>query len=194
EPWALRAALELADEVERSFRAENGGYFSTGADSDGAGLIVRPMGVLDGATPSENAAAAELAWWAARYRSAPEAAERATAALLGVAEGAGTAPQAFGTALRLLSLDAAGEREVVLVAPKDAPELEAAMAVLRRLARPADVVLHLDSSAHPLADLPLAAGRVSDTQPKGLTAYVCRGGVCRLPVTEVSELEQSLRS
>ena len=194
EPWALRAALELADEIERGFAADNGGYFSTAAERDGAALIVRPMGLLDGATPSENAAAAELAWWAARYRSAPEAAERATAALLGVAEGAGTAPQAFGSALRLLSLDAADQREIVLVAAADAPELAAALAVVRRWGRPGDVVLQLSSTVHPLADLPLAAGRVTAAEPTSLSAYVCRGGVCRLPVNEANELERLLRT
>ena len=191
EPWALHWALELADEIDSRFRDENGGaYFSTGRDH---GLIVRPKGLLDGATPSENSAAAELAWWTARYRSDAAAAERALGALQGVSEGASAAPQAFGSALRLLSLDAGAEREIVLVAAEDAPELPAALEVVNRLARPDDVVLQLDTAAHRLAGLPLAAGRVSGETPVGVTAYVCRGGVCRLPVTQVGELERLLR-
>ena len=187
EPFALQWALELADIVERDFRDEDGGgYFNTASGK--GGLLLRPKGFVDGATPSENSAAAELAWWAARYRSDRAAADAALSSLRGVERGAEAAPQAFGSALRLLAMEAAGEREVVLVAPSDSPALEAAMSEVRRLARPSDVVLQLDDAGHPLAGLPLAEGRVGDSPPAGLGAYVCHAGVCRLPVAEPAEL------
>src|SRR5690606_12799616 len=187
EAWALEWALELADVVERDFHdREGGGYFNTAGTA--GGLLLRPKSFVDGATPSESAAAAELAWWAARYRSDSAAADAALASLQGVEQGAAAAPQAFGTALRLLAMQAQGEREVVLVAASGSAELQAAAAAVRRGARASDVVLHVGDTRHPLARLPLAQGRVDDAPPSGLTAYVCNGGVCRLPVSDPAQL------
>ncbi|HZJ10528.1 MAG TPA: thioredoxin domain-containing protein [Trueperaceae bacterium] len=191
EPWALLWALEFADEVEERFRdVVGGGYFNTA--SDAAELLMRPKGYLDGATPSENAAAAELSWWAARYRSDREAQARALTALQGVDDGAGTAPQAFGTALRLLAMEATAEREIVLVAGADSAALAGALASVSSLVRPADVVLQLDDATHPLAQLALAEGRVAGEVQGYLTAYVCSGGVCDLPVHDATELTRLL--
>jgi len=210
EPWALTWAFDLADQCEARFAdVAGGGFFTTASDADP--LLVRPKGRTDGATPSESVAAAELVWWAARYRSDMATAARALSGLGGVERGIRAAPQAFASSLRLLVKAARPAREVVVVGAGGSDELADLLAAFRLQDDGTDVVLVVASPerllgpgqplgagqplgpGHPLADLPLLEGRV-DRVVEGALAYVCHGGACELPVGDPAALSALLRS
>ncbi len=187
----LAWALLLADAVAARFADGVGGGFFSAAEGD-AGLIARPKGFLDGATPSENAAAAELTWWAARYRDDPAAAARAAAAVDGPAAAAAEAPQALASSARLARLQAAPQREVVIVGatPAALADLRGALATT---VDPGLLVLAVDATAPAdLLGLPLLAGRLGALAGGAPQAYVCRAGACRLPVGTAEGLAGAL--
>ncbi len=190
-------ALDLAEAVRRRFADEaHGGFFSTAIDADP--LLVRPKNYLDAATPSENAAAAELVWWAARYRDDATGVAQAEAALAGMDEALAQAPQAFGSSLRLRNLFAAPPKELVIVGPRRRPGTEALVRAWRQVDDPMAVVLVLHDATSTLAALPLARGRLdvfSDRRsPDEAVAYVCEAGACRLPVHDAAALTRELQA
>ncbi len=195
DPKALMFALELADAVRERFHdPRGGGYFLT---ADGASeLPVRPKGLVDAATPSENSAAAELVWWASRYRDDPAALSEADAALRGTDAAIAQAPQAFASSLRVRRLMAAPPRELVLAGDAGGRDLGRLLTVWRDQAGgPASstVSLLLDGSDERLRSLPLAAGRWPESGDPA-RAYLCRGGVCALPVSDPQALEAQLKA
>ncbi len=187
----LRWALELAAVVSARFHdAEAGGYFSTAVDAER--LIARPKGFMDAATPSENAAAAELVWWAARYQDDEAGLEASTGAVAGMEEAVLQAPQAFASSLNLMLLQAAPPREVVIVGRRGTPGFTQLAAALRERLRDDDLLLVVDGSDPVLAALPLATGRQTALERDEVEAFVCEGGVCRLPVQSAEALVAGL--
>jgi uncharacterized protein YyaL (SSP411 family) len=187
----LRWALRLADAVSERFGdPDEGGYFSTAVDAEP--LLVRPKGFIDAATPSENAAAAELVWWAARYRDDGEALAASEAAVAGMGEAIAQAPQAFASSLSLLKVQASPAREVVVVGRRGEAALEAMLAEVHGGRSRGLLILVLDGSGGELAALPLAEGRLGALERGAAEAFVCEGGACRLPVSTAGQLAEQL--
>ncbi len=182
EPWLLSWAFELADTVESRFAAPGAGFYTTAYDSEA--LLTRQVGVVDGATPSENAAAAELVWWVARYRSDLAMEARAGAAVMGLTAAAGGAPQAFASTLSLLDKLERRAPELVIVGEDAGALLE----VARRAQLEDLALLHVTGPDHELAGLPLLEGRMRSAP----TAYLCVSGACRLPVVTPDALAAQL--
>ena len=181
----LDQARALHDDLEARFAdRDNGGYFRT--PSDGEELLAREKPGYDGAEPTGNSVAAltllrlEAITGEARYREAAERVLRCFGAIL-----AG-APGALGEMLLAVDFALAEVKEIVLVRPRgkdDAPLLD----VLRPRFLPHSVLVRAEEGATAPAlgrDRPAAGGRV--------TAYVCRGGACQLPVTDPAELAKML--
>ncbi len=178
--WLERADL-LASVMTTEF-ADGDGFFDTSADAES--LYLRPQDPSDNATPSGLSTAVHALALLGEVTGRTELVERATRA----AETAGglvdRAPRFAGWLLA----DAAGRlvRPPVQVAvvgdPADAATTELAQVAYRRA--PAGSVIVVGRPDTPgldlLADRPLRDGRP--------TAYLCRGFVCRLPVTEPAEL------
>jgi uncharacterized protein len=186
----LDAAIAWADAAERWFAAPDGGYFTTAADSADVplGAEARPRVPSDNATPAGIGLLAEVQ--ARLHHLTGDVRWRArTAATVVAFSGLGDRLAACPTLLAAASLleDAA----VAVVA--GAPDLPAARALLRAALAspdPAVVVLRAPSAEA----LPLAHPAHGKTAPEGAAvAYVCRGGVCGLPVATPAALIQALR-
>ncbi|HEY5783235.1 MAG TPA: N-acylglucosamine 2-epimerase, partial [Microlunatus sp.] len=182
--WLERADL-LAAVITTEF-ADGDGFFDTAADAES--LYLRPQDPSDNATPSGLSAtvhALSLLGEATGRTELVERADRAAATAGGLVD---RAPRFAGWLLA-----AATSRlvrppvEVAIVGdPADAGTAELARIAYRRA--PAGSVIMVGLPDTPglalLADRPLRDGRP--------TAYVCRGFVCRLPVTEPEDLVAQL--
>ncbi|WP_308312051.1 thioredoxin domain-containing protein [Streptomyces albipurpureus] len=181
----LEFAGFLLDIVLDQFMGENGTLYDTAHDAER--LIRRPQDPTDNATPSGwTAAAGALLSYAAHTGSTAHrtAAEEA----LGVVKAlAPKAPRFIGWGLAVAEAHLDGPREVAVVGPAGDPlarELHRT-AVLSRA--PGAVVAwgEPDGDEFPLLkDRPLVK--------EAAAAYVCRGFVCRMPVTTSEDLEREL--
>ena len=184
--WIERAQRLLAV-VEEQFGDDTGdGFFDTAADAEV--LYTRPQDPTDNATPSGLSTAVhafallgELTG-ESRYADRAERAARSAGALVA------QAPRFAGWLLA----DAVARRravpvQVAVVGAADDPR-RAELARIAAHEAPAGSVVVAGEPDQPgfalLADRPLR-----DDRP---TAYVCRGFVCRLPVTEVADLRREL--
>jgi len=185
--WLERAGALLDDVLDR-FPDGAGGFADTAADSHAAsGLPRRPRDPVDGPTPSgTNLAAGALLSYAAatgsgRHRAAAEAALASAAAL------SGQAPRAVAWGLSVAEGLLAGPVEIAVVGANGDPLREALAGVAWR-APSAGAVVVVGEPDSP--GLPLLAGRT--LVDGGAAAYVCRGFVCRRPVTSPADLAAEL--
>ncbi|MEV5348148.1 thioredoxin domain-containing protein [Streptomyces achromogenes] len=184
--WLDFAGL-LLDQVPARFTdPETGALFDTASDAER--LIRRPQDPTDNAAPSGwTAAAGALLGYAAHTGSEAHrvAAERA----LGVVKTLGPrVPRFIGWGLAVAEALLDGPREVAVVGPGPDDERTAALHRTALLgAAPGAVV----ACGTPDGDeFPLLAGRtLIDGAP---AAYVCRGFVCDLPVTDPEALRARL--
>ncbi len=183
EPAYLDAAASWVETVERQFSdAERGGYFMAAADV--GDLIVRHKNVHDHATPSGNGmmlhVLARLFFLTgdAKYR---ERAERLAAAFSGDLERVALAMPVLLTGCELL------ERAVqAAIVGEDA---DALMRAAYRAPQPNLVLQRVRDSGglpagHPAAGKTAAAGQAA--------AYICRGPVCSLPLTDAAAVEAEI--
>ncbi len=185
ERW-FTTARALMDRVLARFADPVGGFFDTADDHER--LVARPKDVQDNAVPSGNAMATlvllRLAAWTGdgRYR---DAAERAMRTVTGFVA---RYPTGFAQWLSAMDLALAPVVEVAIVGDPADPATRALIAETTRGFRPNQVVA---VSADPgTSVVPLLADRIAiDGTP---TAYVCRGFVCRLPVTTPEALRAEL--
>ena len=160
-----------------------GRWFDTADDAEQ--LMVRPADPVDGATPSGASSIAEALLTAAHLVDADRAGrygEAAAETLLAHSPLLARAPRSAGHWLAVAEAAVRGPLQVAVATADANSEL---LAAARRMAPGGTVVVGgaVDSS-------PLLAGR--DRVRGADAAYVCRGRVCDLPVTDVAELAEML--
>ncbi|WP_189978307.1 thioredoxin domain-containing protein, partial [Streptomyces capoamus] len=180
--WLDFAGLLLDQVLARFTDPETGALYDTASDAEQ--LIRRPQDPTDNAAPSGwTAAAAALLGYAAHTGSEPHrtAAERA----LGIVKTLGPrVPRFIGWGLAAAEALLDGPREVAVVGPAPDEERTAALHRTALLATAPGAVVACGTPGG--EEFPLLADRVLvDGAP---TAYVCRGFVCDLPVTDPAAL------
>jgi uncharacterized protein YyaL (SSP411 family) len=185
--WVERARTLLAV-VEEQFGDGRGGWFDTAADAEV--LYTRPQEVTDNATPSGLSATLRALRLLARLTGEDAYARRAD-------EGAATVGALVARAPRFAgwlwaeavssALPAAAPVEVAVVGPAG-PGRDALVRLAWAQAPAGSVVVVGDGSSD--GGFALLEDRTArDGRP---TAYVCRGFVCRLPVTDLEGLRAQL--
>lgn len=182
----LRVAGELLDTVLERFGDGDGGFYDTADDAER--LFRRPQDPTDNATPSgQFAAAGALLSYAAltgseRHRRAAEGALAPATAL------AEKHARFAGWGLAVAEALATGPVEVAVIGDPDDERTRALHRTALMSVAPGAVV----STGPPDAEgVPLLEGR--DLVDGAPAAYVCRGFVCRLPVTSPADLNRELR-
>jgi uncharacterized protein YyaL (SSP411 family) len=177
------------------FRADDGGFYDTSERAEE--LVTRPRDPGDNASPSgQSALVHALLGYAAvtgsgRHRDAAEAALRTVRPL------AERVPRFAGWSLAAAEAACAGPLEVAVVgAPEDPLRAELERTARASASPGAVVVVGPADQSGPTATsdaadvVPLLAGRgLVDGKA---AAYVCRGMVCRRPVTTAQELRALL--
>jgi uncharacterized protein YyaL (SSP411 family) len=172
--WLAEAEQVAGVLLDEHLDESRGGFFTTSTRAPQ--LVTRAKDVLDNATPSANSAAAvALVRLGALTgdRRWSDAAEQTLRLLTGVAM---RHPTAVAHALATVPLLDPGPTEIVI--PGDVPALRA---VVREAWRPGAVLAWGEPTGSPLFE-----GRSEGA------AYVCRGSVCKLPVTEPEALRAEL--
>jgi uncharacterized protein YyaL (SSP411 family) len=184
--WARRAG-EIARSMSTWFWDETAGaFFDTARDAEA--LITRPREVTDNAVPSGTSLAVELLLRLAALEGDEGSLARAGWVLETLAEPLARFGSAFGHLLGAADIGLHGAVEVAVAGD---PASKGARAMLEEIAR------------HYVPGLVLAASAPGDSDETALlhdrpmigglaTAYVCRGRVCDLPVTDPAALAAQL--
>jgi uncharacterized protein YyaL (SSP411 family) len=160
-------------------------FFDTASDHEH--LIGRPRELTDNATPSGMSLMAEALLRLAAFTGEDRYRDYAARVLAPLVPDMLKQPLAFGHLLCALDDFVGPMDEVAIVGETDAEGTRALLNVARHAYRPRMVLAQAASGdAETQAVVPLLANRpLVDDQP---TAYVCRGFVCRQPVTQPDEL------
>ncbi|SEQ95969.1 thioredoxin domain-containing protein [Microlunatus flavus] len=186
--WVERSRALLAL-VEEQFGDAHGGFYDTAADAET--LYTRPHEVTDNATPSGLSSTLRALRLMARLTGEDAYARRADEAAATVGALVAKAPRFAGwlwaDAVSEV-LPAASPVEVAVVGP-EGPDRDAMVRLAWREAPAGSVVV---AAAEGQGGFALLEDRTArDGRP---TAYVCRGFVCRLPVTGLDDLSAQLRA
>jgi uncharacterized protein YyaL (SSP411 family) len=186
----LQAATGWADAAERWFAAPGGGWFTTAADAIDVplGPEARPRTPSDNATPSGLGLMAEV-FARLHHLTGSDTARSKAAAAIAAFGGLGDSWSACPTLLSAADLLEDGA-VAVIAGPPDEPLTQALVATALATPDPAVIVLRApDSRAlpanHPAFGKIAAAGQA--------LAYVCRGGVCSLPIATPAALGRALQ-
>ena len=198
DPRWLREAIELQRVQDEHFAdTERGGYYA--AADDAPTLLAREKPDYDGAEPSGNSVAAMNLVRLAALTGDAVWDQRADRALRALGSRAARAPMALTELLVAVEAFHAPLLEIVLVAPSGTDAAAATSAfkpfldALRGGFYPHHVMLRavqgppLDALAEVA---PIVAGKVA--RGGQVTAYVCRKGVCQLPVTDAEAMVEQL--
>jgi uncharacterized protein len=184
--WLDRARATADRAIELFEDAEKGGFFTTGSDAET--LVVRPKDLFDNAVPSANSTfALELQRLAllTGEGSYERAALRAMQLVRSVVAGS---PLGFGTMLCAYEFYAGDAVEIVITGA-DSSDL---VRSVHRSYIPSKVLVAVEDPRASDADrIPLLEGR---TDAGHATAYVCRRGVCNLPVQDVDAMLHQIES
>ncbi|NLH81441.1 MAG: thioredoxin domain-containing protein, partial [Phyllobacteriaceae bacterium] len=186
DPW-LADALRWSSALDRHFADPDGGWFLTADDAEA--LIVRPSSPKDDATPNPMAIAIENGVRLSILGGDPMWRARSEAALARLSSA--MLADVFSTASLSTALDfAIGAVEVVLIVPRGT-DAEPLRRVVFESSDPRVVLFETESTAALSPDHPAAGKQAIEGLP---TAWVCREGVCGLPVTEPAPLRTLLET
>ncbi len=190
----LEEAVRLGKDMIRLFWDEKrGAFLSSGGHHEA--LIIPTVEFYDGAVPSGNSIAFLCLLRLAEitgddtFRKAAARMEKTASALLE------PSPEGHPLLLCGAAFLLAGAREIVIAGPASDPLTEAFTAEAHRRFLPAKVLLRVESAegAARLAKLvPLLEGKL----PLGgkPAAFVCRGGVCKLPARDLATFRAQLEN
>jgi uncharacterized protein YyaL (SSP411 family) len=189
ERWFV-LARGLMDRVLARFADPAGGFFDTADDHER--LITRPRDVQDNATPSGSAMAATVLLRLAALTGEGRHRDAAERALGTVRPYLDRYPTGFAQWLVAASVATSDVLEVAIVGDPSSPATQALLTVAAGGGWRPDVVVALavDDAAAADSAIPLLHDRVAIGGAP--TAYVCRGFVCDLPVTDPEALRARL--
>jgi uncharacterized protein len=181
----LDEARWTADEAIRLFLDPvAGGFFTTGSDAET--LVVRPKDLFDNAVPSANSVLALELQRLALFTGDRGYEKHAVNAIRLTAHTAVRSPTGFGHLLSAVDFYTSEPLEIVLVGDAIEPLADAVQSAFI----PNKVLVGARGvTADDDTRIPLLRGRAA---VDGATAYVCRFGSCKLPVTTPEELLEQL--
>jgi uncharacterized protein YyaL (SSP411 family) len=188
----LDLARWAADQVIERFGDDvKGGFYTTGTDAEA--LLTRDKDLIDNAIPSANSILALELQRLAHFLGEPSYEERGVEVIRLIRVAAERSPAAFGHLLAAVDFYTGSPREIVVIGAPAADDVSSLIATVRERFIPNKVVIAAeDPGPSEARRIPLLEGR-SRIDGRA-AAYVCRGGVCDLPVTDPDELREQLAS
>jgi uncharacterized protein len=185
--WFLEAEW-CAGEILDRFGDPDDGFFLTAEDADP--LVIRPREVVDTATPSGSAAAAELLARLASFTGEASLEDVAARTVRRVANGARRHPLAFAHSLAVAD-SLRGPNQQIAIVGSDGRSLDAMRrAVDTRFLPNAVLAVGTLAGGEPADVVPLLRGRPAAGGKA--TAYICEHFVCAAPTTDPATLAATL--
>ena len=187
----LKSAIELNQTLLNSFWDNtNGGFYFTADDSEK--LISRQKEIYDGAIPSGNSVALLNLLRLGRFTGDTIYEKKANQLVRAFSNVVKNSPIAFSQFLASLDFAFGPSKEIVIVGKKDNSESEKVLNFIREKFIPNKVIFFKEEEAQALADI---AKFTIDQKPLNgkTTVYVCENFNCKMPVTELKELEKLLK-
>jgi uncharacterized protein YyaL (SSP411 family) len=187
EPLLLARRL-MATAIDAFWDDASGTFVDTSDEHDAT--VVRPRSLIDSATPSANAVAADVLLRLALLTGEEDWARRARSILRVLAPAAERQPTGFGRGLSAVNRSLGEPIDVVVAAHDSASPPATALRSAAVAEYVPDLVLAGVAPADPHADWPLFAGK----GPRGgaATAYACRGYACDEPTTDPDRLHEQV--
>jgi uncharacterized protein YyaL (SSP411 family) len=183
----LTEARGAADEAIRLFHDPvSGGFYTTGSDAET--LVTRPKDLFDNAVPAASSILALELQRLAALTGERSYENHALGVIRLVRDLVERSPLGFGHLLGAIDLYTAGPVEIVVVGTDGRDPLLAQLHSRWRPNAVRAVVDRVDEDV--VAAIPLLEGR--GATGGRATAYVCRNGTCKMPVTEPAQLEEQL--
>jgi uncharacterized protein YyaL (SSP411 family) len=183
----LSTARELANEaIDLFLDKEGAGFFTSG--SDAPKLVTRSKELIDNAVPAANSVFAMELQRLALFTGEDGYRDIAKGIMTLLRSPMERSPLGFGHLLGAVDLYTGGSREVVIVGAESS-ERTALEETVRARFLPDAILVALEPDRMARSLIPLLEGRGNEGRP---TAYVCRNGTCKLPVTSPQELELQL--
>jgi hypothetical protein len=183
EPRYFTAALALCERIVLQHRDADGAYFDTAADA--APLIVRPRTIDDNPVSAGQSVAATLFSRMHAFTGDDRWRAHALEIVAPLVTVVGRAPLAVAGLAAAMELLVGPMREVAIAGDPAGADTRALAAVVQHRFDPLRVL-----AWGPHGDVPLLDDRPA-VDGKA-TAYVCRGFVCKAPVSDPSALEREL--
>ena len=185
----LDRAIWAADEAMRLFSdPAGGGFFTTGSDAEK--LVARSKDLIDNAVPSANSMFAVELQRLAALTGDDTYMTPAVEILRLIRDAAERSPLGFAHALMAIDLYTSEMKEIVIVGDPHAADTQDLVNARRSRFLPNSVTAVAGPTDEIAKRIPLFEGR-SLIDGKA-TAYVCKRGVCRLPVTSAEDLLKEL--
>jgi hypothetical protein len=179
-------AAWCGDQILQRFGDPRTGFFLT--PDGGDRLVTRPREILDTATPSGNAAAAELLARLAIFTGEADREAAAEQSVAVVAAEARRHPSAFGHALGVIDLLEGPAHQIAIVGPTASSVAPMRAEVDRRFLP--NAVLAIAQGHAEAPGIPLLHGRTAIDGRA--TAYVCERFVCAAPTNDPAVLGATL--
>ena len=175
----LKRARWAADEALRLFSDPTaGGFFTTGADAES--LVSRPKDLFDNAIPAANSVLALELQRLALLTGDVAYETAAVGAIRLLRDMVERSPSGFGHLLQAIDFYTGDPAEIVIVDSSETSGTGSLLAAVRSRFVPNKVLVVSTGDSQGAREVPLLEGRTSVAAP---TAFVCRRGVCKLPVT-----------
>jgi uncharacterized protein YyaL (SSP411 family) len=187
--WFREAEWCTAEILDR-FADPDDGFFLTAEDADP--LVVRPREVVDTATPSGSAAAAELLARLASFTGEPAFEDAAARTVRRVANDARRHPLAFAHSLAVADILRGPNQQIAIVGPDERSRGAMRGEVDARFMPNAVLAVGTGIDTGGADIVPLLHGR--STAGGQATAYVCERFVCAAPTTDPATLAATLAS
>ena len=191
-PRWLREAKALDSALEKHYEDAGGGYFMTADDHEK--LLAREMPSYDGAEPSGNSVQALNLLRLAEFTTQDRYRERADRLLRRFKARLAEARTTLSELLLAVDFRLDAPKEVIIVVPRSRADAEPFLARLRTTFLP-NRVLAVTVAGPDQKDQGKLVSLLADKIAQGgkTTAYVCEGGVCRLPTTDPEVFARQIR-
>lgn len=183
--WFLEA-YGLAGEMVQRFADPGGGFFDTPANAETP--LTRPKDLQDNATPCGNALAAEAMLKLAAFTDKAEWRAQAEKALALVAEQSARYPTAFGRWLSGADFALGNVKQVAILGALSDKRTLAIIGEIRKAYHPNLVVAAAPFPPPEGAPALFSDRSMVDGKP---TVYICKGFICRQPVTTLREFRKN---